>query len=129
MFEAIVYYRLKTLLDKLEERRVFGEPEEETAAAIHKEITLQSFFTKASNKQPERFINHTVCYTCLLETPEHVLPCGHIICTSCARSYGTLQDDYIEMNHCPMEAQPMPKSRRLRIKPEAAGVRILTLDG
>ena len=129
VFEATVYLHLKQLLEKLKKRGGFRESEEKTAANLHKELTLQPFFMNISDQQPERFVNHTVCYACLLDPPEHVLPCGHIICTACARSCGSVRDDCIDINNCPLETQPMPKSRKFYIKPESAGIRMLTLDG
>ncbi|KAL6812923.1 acyl transferase/acyl hydrolase/lysophospholipase [Trichoderma sp. SZMC 28013] len=52
--------------------------------------------------------NYLTCACCIGRTPEHALPCGHIICTACVQ---------------------WPSPAQVRYKPEEAGVRVLCLDG
>jgi hypothetical protein len=64
-----------------------------------------------------------------MASPEHSLPCGHVICTPCLLGYGERQErDVIEITSCPLHSE-----RTFRwivyLKPDAAGVRVLTLDG
>ncbi|KAI1422633.1 hypothetical protein F5Y12DRAFT_799440 [Xylaria sp. FL1777] len=77
--------------------------------------------------------SHSTCFSCLIECPEHVLPCGHIICTPCINAVGTLLGGgFTKLDRCLLKhwdetrgATPYLAS----IKPDQAGVRILTLDG
>ncbi len=32
--------------------------------------------------------DHSACWCCLFEAPEHVLSCGHVLCTPCVKAYG-----------------------------------------
>ena len=131
VFEGQVYHRYEKLLKLVGKRQLErpSDPEERIAADIHQRETLCKFFKKASNFRPRSLINHTVCYTCLFEAPEHVLPCGHIICTPCAKLYGSFIGDTITMERCPMEERPRPQSWIIQLKPDAAGTRFLSLDG
>ncbi|OCL07767.1 FabD/lysophospholipase-like protein [Glonium stellatum] len=78
------------------------------------------------------FKSHATCLCCLRELPEHPLPCGHVLCTSCIGSYRSNHEkSSITMDKCPLHPQttdwgePWPIS----IMPPLAGVRILCLDG
>lgn len=78
------------------------------------------------------FRNHSMCLSCLRELPEHPLPCGHILCTSCVQSYGASEDyRMVEVSQCPVCGAESPWSGLCQIsfKPALAGVRVLSLDG
>ncbi|KAI0974552.1 hypothetical protein F4678DRAFT_458515 [Xylaria arbuscula] len=79
------------------------------------------------------FHSHFTCFSCLTESPQHVLPCGHIICTPCITAAGeSLGAGFIRLESCPLEHRNKAGSQMsylASIKPDQAGVRILTLDG
>jgi hypothetical protein len=91
-------------------------------------------------KNLESFSSHSVCFSCLDAAPEHSLPCGHVICTPCIVSAASddeqeqallLGGGFVLLGSCPLAshgelwAEPWVGS----IKPDQAGVRIMTLDG
>lgn len=80
------------------------------------------------------FKSHTICFSCLFGFPEHILPCGHMICTPCATAYGTpLRAGFTKIDGCPLghhKEKGWNESQYLAsTKPDQAGVRMLTLDG
>lgn len=133
-FQADVYSRFDELLKRLRSRvQEGGELEPQAAAEIHKDDIMVQFYSHSARGRPEAFISHTTCFSCLFEPPEHALSCGHILCTSCLRAYGHSRGrTMVEIDGCPME-QSTRRSRygswRVFLKPDAAGLRILTLDG
>jgi hypothetical protein len=82
----------------------------------------------------ERFVSHQTCYCCLRELAENPLPCGHVLCTPCIKSYGkpnaNLPYSYV-MTSCPIHQSNtvFPTNFSVSFKPPLAGVRILSLDG
>lgn len=60
---------------------------ENEALQLHVEEQLEVFFV-ASGGAAEYFSMAT-CYCCLMNVPEHPLPCGHVLCTPCIKGYGT----------------------------------------
>ena len=131
-FQENVYFKLVALRELVRAREQEGMAEERAAADVHRESVLPLFFEHASRGNPQAFISHTVCFCCLFEPPEHALPCGHIICTHCLKTYGRLQlNRYVEIPECPLE-KPEKRFRspwKVYLKPPACGVRVLTLDG
>lgn len=120
---------LGTLSVRVEEGDEF---EAQAAAQIHKDLVMVPFYDHSAKGRPEAFISHSTCFSCLFEPPEHALPCGHILCTPCLREYGHARGKtVVEITGCPLE--PLSRTRyglwRVFIKPAAAGIRILTLDG
>ena len=133
-FQADVYSRFDELLKRLRSRvQEGGELEPQAAAEIHKDDIMVQFYSHSARGRPEAFISHTTCFSCLFGPPEHALSCGHVLCTSCLRAYGHPRGrTVVEIDGCPME-QSTRRSRygswRVFLKPDAAGLRILTLDG
>ncbi|CAN9415920.1 unnamed protein product [Alternaria alternata] len=78
-----------------------------------------------------KFNSHATCLCCLMRPPEHVLRCGHVLCTECVKAFGTVRNYTMEMKECPLHIDDCnwKNSWRIRIKPDFAGVRILSLDG
>lgn len=132
-FRCNSYYRLQELLVRLKEKTAPGDDETEVAAAIHKDDVMAWFYRHVSRDgRSERYNSHSVCFCCLTEPPQHPLPCGHVLCTSCIKTYGRQRSrTEIEMQGCPLDVQTTQAFQvwRVHIKPEAAGVRILALDG
>ena len=124
-----VYSRLDLLLKELRSRvEKGGEREAQAAAEIHRDTIIVQFFKHAAEDKNNAFISQTTCYCCLFEPPEHALRCGHILCTSCLWAYGRPQGrTMVEIDQCPLG--DLIGAWKVMLKPSAAGVRILTLDG
>ena len=94
---------------------------------------MMQFYSHSARGRPEAFISHTTCFSCLFEPPEHALLCGHVLCTSCLRAYGRSRGgSMVEIEGCPMEKSSSWSTYgtwKVLLKPDAAGLRILTLDG
>ena len=129
-FQFDVYFRLIELLHMLRMRtQDLKEVERVAAASIHRETVMHHFFAHSTRGQPDAYISHSACFTCLFEPPEHGLPCGHVICTKCLRDFSSriVWKTVIEIDSCPIcNASFVWK---VVLKPDAAGLRILTLDG
>ena len=128
-----VYSRLDELLKNLRSKVQEGaEHEAQAAAELHRDTVMVHFYKHVAEGKKNAFISHITCYCCLFEPPEHALPCGHILCTSCLRAYGRLRArTVVEIEGCPFEpfVGARDQSCKFMLKPAAAGVRILTLDG
>lgn len=131
-FYAAVYFRLDYLMGILDERTRDGTLPEIAAAAIHRDETLGPFYRDNLQDVAQLFQSHSVCLCCLFEQPEHVLPCGHMLCTSCIKSYGRMKSKtLIEIQDCPLEPNKIGKYNpsTVYLKPEMAAHRVLVLDG
>ncbi|KAL4757187.1 uncharacterized protein BDW70DRAFT_171583 [Aspergillus foveolatus] len=132
-FRSMIFANLDALLRKLGDATFNAANRElEEAAAIHKDLVLMQFFHHLGG--PSKFISHTVCYACLVEPPEHLLPCGHVLCTPCIKAFGVNRvKNVYEMVACPMHRDrtegQFPEFWPISIKPHGAGTRILSLDG
>ena len=75
--------------------------------------------------------SNSTCFCCLMDVPQHPLPCGHALCDRCARACGVMDQSTLVVSWCPLHrdvthwAQPTI----IKYKPREAGVRILALDG
>ena len=133
-FRNNVYCCLRELLERLHARKQKGEKEEQAAAEIHRNDVMAYFYRHATGgERAERYNSHTACFCCLFELPEHALPCGHILCTSCVKAYGyqVPGSTVVEMSDCPIEGSTVRRyqSWKIHLKPNTAGIRILCLDG
>ncbi|PLB46500.1 hypothetical protein P170DRAFT_457118 [Aspergillus steynii IBT 23096] len=132
-FRSMTFNNLVALLKKLiDETRLSDNLELNQAAAIHRDLVLKNFYHHLGG--PAKFISHTACYACLVEPPEHLLPCGHVLCTPCVRIFGLSRGKYsYEMLSCPLHIDQAegqcPPFWPISIKPPGAGTRILSLDG
>ncbi|KAI9759344.1 MAG: hypothetical protein M4579_002402 [Chaenotheca gracillima] len=130
IFRNHVYRNLVQLLDDLRVSAKRSHSEEATAAAIHQKAVMDPFYRHVG--QADGFISHSTCLSCLMSPPEHLLPCGHVLCTPCLKAYGIVRKKVeVELRACPLhKAQTdwmVPWI--VTLKPSTAGVRILTLDG
>ncbi|KAI9659446.1 MAG: hypothetical protein M1821_001704 [Bathelium mastoideum] len=129
-----VYLRLEELHSELQARLLqTGQQETNAAAEIHRDIVMPNFYRRAI-RGGKFFSSQTACYCCLFEPPEHVLPCGHILCTSCVRIYGRPSgNNEYEIQDCPIESGSCIRYQswkfRVHLTPKTAGMRVLTLDG
>lgn len=129
-FRYDVYSSFKDLFKELRETISGSQPEEEVAAQIHRKRVMTSFYRHVAQDDAEIIVSHSTCFSCLMRSPEHALPCGHVLCTSCLRAYGKPLEKYvIEISTCPLHANDTNFRWKIFLKPEAAGVRVLTLDG
>jgi hypothetical protein len=131
-FHAAVYSQLHRLMELLQERTRNGESQESAAKAIHRELTLAEFYGNSLNAKRRLHQSHSICLCCLFERPEHFLPCGHILCTSCVKTYGQMRGKtLVEIHDCPLDFNTSMRRRPgiIYLKPESAGSRVLSLDG
>lgn len=92
--------------------------------------TLTAFYNDTD--QLESFRSHTACVCCFVHVPQHVLTCGHALCSKCITAWAhEIRDCSVVIQTCPLHPdQPMPGGHfTIGIKPKLAGVRVLTLDG
>jgi hypothetical protein len=130
-FHNEVYLFLDQLLRDLPRNNSSdGKPEVKAATNQHKPKILRPFFSHVlEGNETYEFSSHTVCLCCLLDVPEHSLPCGHVLCTRCLRAYGTVTKEHnVEFLKCPIDGKVLDCAL-FRLKPDDCGVRILTLDG
>lgn len=76
--------------------------------------------------------SHVTCLCCVRKIPEHVLPCGHVLCRDCVQFFGRdMGQGLFYLSGCPLHPSETHWNRpvRIRFKPRDAGVRILCLDG
>jgi predicted acylesterase/phospholipase RssA len=137
-FASNCFFRLQELLERLDALRQKRGPrndEVQAAAEIHRDDVMAWFYRHVSlDGRAAQYNSHSVCLCCLLRPPEHPLPCGHVLCTHCISVYGHSRPGSrteIEIEYCPLEVQSVRTFHpwRVHLKPDAAGVRILTLDG
>lgn len=133
-FQQSIHAALVKSLAKLEKAcrdRSDGKSEELVAAELHRDNTIRSYYEKFRSSHDSIF-SHTSCLVCLMYTPEHRLPCGHVLCTLCLQAFGkSEQDVLITISSCPMPHRRIYWNDRwsIPIKPTLAGTRILCLDG
>lgn len=130
-FRYLVFEALEKLLAKLRVRieKDPSLPEEKIAAQLHRDSVMLHFYKHIDDVRNKSLVSHSTCFSCLMGAPQHALPCGHVLCTACLAAYGTQEKDAIEISSCPMHVDTTFRSWKIYLKPEAAGVRVLTLDG
>jgi hypothetical protein len=134
-WELILHEDIKTVTEefKCELRYIEGEGEgtddDTIAMDLHSE-RLERFY--AETKQISEFRSHESCICCFIHVPEHVLPCGHVLCTSCVRAWAFNKEELaIQLDCCPLHPDQTAWNPYfiIRFKPSLAGVRVLSLDG
>jgi hypothetical protein len=133
-FEGEWHSMLDTNLENIREqidRMRTGEiaMEEEPAATVLHLKRMNEFYSNLGDLST--YMNHSACFCCLRELPEHPLPCGHVLCTPCVKSFARRKNRVAyAMDCCPLhEHQKWDQEWEIPVKPHLAGVRILTLDG
>ena len=103
-------------------------PEERIALDLHIEYLNQFYETVGP---AAAIVSHATCFCCLMDVPEHPLPCGHVLCNACIKAYGKEDRLSISLSCCPMhrEATRWAIPAVIKFKPAGAGVRVLALDG
>lgn len=115
---------------KVQERTISSQRDEKALASIvHLELINNFYSTFGS---ADKFKSHSACFGCLREYPEYPLPCGHVLCALCIDSYSQTQSSgRILLESCPLHQRDTRwlDPCQIRVKPQLAGLRILTLDG
>jgi hypothetical protein len=117
--------------NKRSDNRGRAIPDAVLALNQHVEILIQ-FYARA--KLQSQFESQSTCVLCFMESSEHALPCGHVLCTPCVKGLGKkMSKTEYRLKSCPVHTK---KSRTkwenphvIRFKPKFAGVRLLSLDG
>ncbi|KAM0714605.1 hypothetical protein Q7P37_009901 [Cladosporium fusiforme] len=89
-------------------------------------IAAGLFFTTRADLR-----SHFTCLHCLIQPPQHVLPCGHAMCGSCFEASGRREGCWVSVDRCRLH-QPdleLDSPVRARTKPPGEGVCVLSLDG
>jgi hypothetical protein len=102
--------------------------EQSLATDLHLQ-RISDFYSKLGDLSIYR--NHAACFSCLREVPEHPLPCGHVLCTPCVKAFAQRKNRVTyAMKCCPLHPlDRWDKEWDILVKPDLAGVRLLTLDG
>ncbi|KAI1411011.1 hypothetical protein F5Y13DRAFT_201533 [Hypoxylon sp. FL1857] len=119
--------RLQTAAYDLSEK-IPGRSDLQIASILHRE-RISKFYNSLGN--PADFISHSACFSCLRGLPNCVLPCGHILCLECVKTYGRPSSrTTVELNRCPLHVREIMVDPpwAITIKPSRAGVRVLCLD-
>lgn len=129
-FENQVFVWLESLSAKLAP----SDDEYAEAKKVHLQDTMTPFWKLLNNTPINRHLHsHTACFCCLLSVPQHDLPCGHTLCTECAKMYGESDSRgmALRLQRCPFcTGRPeQDEPWTIQLKPKSAGARILTLDG
>jgi predicted acylesterase/phospholipase RssA len=124
---------LKRRLDMYEKdylEAVDEEPEiltQRLASELHIEQMNYSC-NKLGTARP--FVSHASCYGCLVNIPQHPLPCGHVLCDNCVRDCGTRGHGKIKLEYCPLHTHTsFEPPWEITQKIDHVGIRILSLDG
>ena len=75
--------------------------------------------------------SHRSCFCCFMRMPEKVLACGHALCDSCIKIFGTRsssEKNTYELPAC-MLCGVNYRNSVFRFVPPTAGIRMLTVDG
>lgn len=118
-------------LNKTAERESLSASDDFFTNEIHQEH-LEIFYCQFDNRKAQDCVSLTTCLCCLMAIPQHPFQCGHVLCTTCVKAYGELNDlNSVTMHYCPLHKHETlgRKPRMVHFKPDFAGVRIMSLDG
>ncbi|KAK3389280.1 hypothetical protein B0H63DRAFT_537088 [Podospora didyma] len=120
-------------LDKLIRRlNEYGSDvqERDLVSRLHRH-EIEEFYRRLDSVSKVR--SHATCLCCLRKIPEHVLPCGHVLCQACVQSIGDdVGGGVFEVRYCPLHPQQArwcDNPVKIKFKPKDAGIRVLCLDG
>ncbi|KAK0902288.1 hypothetical protein LTR91_025072 [Friedmanniomyces endolithicus] len=105
-----------------------GVPEKEIALDLHLGH-LEHFFHAVGPAACMR--SHATCFCCVMNVPEHPLPCGHVLCDDCIHALGRPRKLSVEMKKCPLHPSETEWARPVLVSttPPGASARVLVLDG
>jgi hypothetical protein len=126
-FRNQIYVLFEQSMDELIQASKDRASESQIASTLHKKV-LHRFFQHVGGAKD--FKSNMTCFACLMELPEHPLPCGHVLCASCVKSYGYERTkNHFEVRSCPLEPDTTFTPIHIMLKPRNCGVRVLSLDG
>ncbi|KAI0169236.1 hypothetical protein GGR52DRAFT_581416 [Hypoxylon sp. FL1284] len=109
-------------------QRLPGRTDSQLVSILHRD-RISNFYRTLGNQSD--FVSHSACFSCLRELPDYVLPCGHVLCLSCVRTYGSVTSrTTVELKRCPLHVRDIVAEPPwvITMKPPSAGVRVLCLD-
>ena len=109
------------LLMKLELQQQFKCILQNKSASSQHRLKLASFQSSWGSLYSE-----DTCYSCMMRRPKYKLPCGHWVCDTCMRIFGTKRGVYLYLDNCLLCGG---HGIRIRFKPDTATVRVLCIDG
>ncbi|KIW36756.1 hypothetical protein, variant [Exophiala oligosperma] len=93
--------------------------------------TIHSNNLKSFKLRWKRMRSDDLCFVCLRRTPENNLPCGHAICENCVRVFGREDENerwVFGIQRCFL-CDMVFRDVTVKLKPDTAGVNVLTIDG
>ncbi|KAI0888475.1 uncharacterized protein GGS22DRAFT_198203 [Annulohypoxylon maeteangense] len=129
-WNELIHYSLVKLQAAAYElgQKLPGRTDLQITSILHRE-RINVFYGALGN--PSDFVSHSACFLCLRGLPECVLPCGHVLCLACVKTYGRASSrTTVELNRCPLHVREIMADPPwvVNIKPPYAGVRVLCLD-
>jgi hypothetical protein len=118
---------VRQMLERLRSRSDISE--KTVVLELHKASVTRFYGSIGGASQ---YISHSACLCCLREQSQHPLPCGHVLCTRCVREHGEAKDNVVELKCCPLHPSDdgaFYPPWTIRVHPDLAGVRVLSLDG
>ena len=108
-----------------------GPPSRSAAVQMRRDVLASGDFTQMWNSPSGGCSSHMTCFACLFSPPNHPLPCGHVICESCAEDFSEHYEGCFVLRICPLCPRGGLGQRpwTLKREPRQTAPRILTLDG
>lgn len=109
------------VVDKIQHHR-------DTLRGLRAVFTKRGHIARFFEKLPQ---TNFTCLSCLLRQPEKRLQCGHALCDTCVRTFGSSVSNGLHVfgfDTCPLCGCQHSRGN-FELIPPTAGIRILTLDG
>lgn len=98
---------------------------------------IPTYFRKSSSGKKKMRLHRSTdfCLGCLHGRPEYRLPCNHVICETCLEDFAVRDKDPGRLTNlnCAICGSVAPENEKwphsIRVRPQLAGLRVLTLDG
>ena len=121
---------IQKLMERISAVSISNRQSDEAVRAAEQHLrTMNEFYQNLGGAA--LFQSNAACLSCLGDMPEHPLPCGHVICSLCVQMFGVAQSKTaFILNRCPLHNdRHLNRSVHVALKPNSAGVRVLSLDG
>ncbi|KAI1204747.1 uncharacterized protein F4807DRAFT_446063 [Annulohypoxylon truncatum] len=128
--EGIIGKRLEDLMKSFSTNEMRQRSDSISRASEIHQQNVNKFYGEMEGI--DHCISHSACLWCLDQIPEHPLPCGHVICSSClmavAKPLG--RGGFFWLESCPLASHKSWEKPWIGvIKPNQAGIRMMSLDG